>query len=143
MSNWVLLIPPSESKADPPGNGMIYENARKTKKTNSFKELDRFRNMVMETLQDAVGRGSGLERLFDALDKDSFGVGCDLKRVTAPDYDVGSFAWFKGPCLVGHTPKFGWGFCNCLEGIIPVQAMGHGVPGIVSQQPDVVGACRT
>ncbi len=69
MSNWVLLIPPSESKATPPANGALYKNARANRKTNSFKELDKLRGMLIDEVQGAINRGTGLDKLFEVSGK--------------------------------------------------------------------------
>ncbi len=66
MSDWILLLPPSESKAIPPKNGMSYESARKKKSFNAFPELDEHREGLIRTLEMILGRGSGFEELFEA-----------------------------------------------------------------------------
>lgn len=65
MSGWILLLPPSESKANPPAKGIIYSEAVGSRKLNSFPELDPFREKVLSALDKALHRGSGLEELFE------------------------------------------------------------------------------
>lgn len=65
MSDWVLLLPPSESKATPPGNGMGFDNAMKSKKTNSFAALGPMREMVFEALDQVLARTGGWEEVFE------------------------------------------------------------------------------
>lgn len=65
MSDWILLIPPSETKAAPPGNGMLYENARRSQRTNSFLELDDARERVFEALREVLSRNGGWEEVFE------------------------------------------------------------------------------
>ncbi|MDK2973280.1 MAG: uncharacterized protein PWP23_3035 [Candidatus Sumerlaeota bacterium] len=65
MSDWVLLIPPSETKGIPPGNGMLFDNARKSKRTNAFKELDPSRKMVFDALTSVLQRNGGWEEVFE------------------------------------------------------------------------------
>lgn len=73
MRDWILLLPPSETKAKPARNGMAYETARKKKETNSFAILEPLRQRVLEALLAVCERGTGLEALFelraDALDE--------------------------------------------------------------------------
>ena len=65
MGDWVLLIPPSESKANPPGNGMLFSNAFASKRTNAFKELNPLREKLMAAVEEALTRRAGLEQVFD------------------------------------------------------------------------------
>lgn len=65
MSDWALLIPPSETKATPPGNGMLFPNAQKSKRTNYFKELTPHRQLVMEALESVLHRNGGWEEVFE------------------------------------------------------------------------------
>lgn len=65
MGDWVLLIPPSESKATPPGNGMLFTNAYKSKRTNAFKELNPLRERLIAAVEEALARRAGLEQVFD------------------------------------------------------------------------------
>lgn len=65
MSDWVLLIPPSESKAAPPGNGMAFANARKTKRTNYFRELEPHRETLYGALESVLARTGGWEDIFE------------------------------------------------------------------------------
>lgn len=65
MSDWVLLIPPSETKACPPGNGMIFDNAQKSRRTNAFKELDKPRAVLFESLEQVLARNGGWEDVFE------------------------------------------------------------------------------
>ncbi len=65
MSDWVLLLPPSESKASPPGSGMLFQNAFKQKKTNSFSDLNPRRRILFDALQDVLRRPHGLEKIFE------------------------------------------------------------------------------
>ncbi|MBX3728243.1 MAG: peroxide stress protein YaaA [Candidatus Sumerlaeia bacterium] len=65
MSDWVLLIPPSETKAGPPGNGMLFDNARRSRRTNSFRELEEAREMVFDSLQAVLNRNGGWEEVFE------------------------------------------------------------------------------
>lgn len=65
MSDWILLIPPSESKTIPPKSGMVYSEARKDPKKNAFQNLDPLRDRVIAALQVAMSRGAGLEDLLE------------------------------------------------------------------------------
>lgn len=65
MSDWILLLPPSESKATPPKNGMSYESARKKKPLNTFYMIDAHREVVLTALEAAMERGHGLEDIFE------------------------------------------------------------------------------
>lgn len=65
MSNWVLLIPPSETKATPPGNGMAFANAQKSKRTNAFQDLEPHRKLVMDALEAVLSRNGGWEEVFE------------------------------------------------------------------------------
>ncbi len=65
MSEWVLLLPPSESKSIPPGNGMSFENAFKSKRTNAFKQLQPLREIVFEALDGVLQRTGGWEEVFE------------------------------------------------------------------------------
>lgn len=66
MGDWVLLIPPSESKATAPGNGMLFENAWKSKRTNSLKELNPHREQLIEAVDTILKRRHRLEDIFEA-----------------------------------------------------------------------------
>jgi cytoplasmic iron level regulating protein YaaA (DUF328/UPF0246 family) len=65
VSNWVLLLPPSELKAPAPDKGPAWEEARKSARYNSFPELDTYRQMVIRGLQGALERRRGLEQMFE------------------------------------------------------------------------------
>ncbi len=65
MSDWVLLLPPSETKATPPGNGMTFDNAMKNKRTNSFKGLTANRERLYDALDTVLKRTGGWEEVFE------------------------------------------------------------------------------
>ncbi len=44
---------------------MAWTTARKSKKTNAFKELENLRELVLKELEAALERGAGLEKLFE------------------------------------------------------------------------------
>jgi uncharacterized protein len=65
VGDWVLLIPPSETKANPPANGMAFENAFKSKKTNSFSDLNPARRLMFDALEAVLARPGGWEDVFE------------------------------------------------------------------------------
>lgn len=65
MGDWLLLLPPSETKATPPKNGMKYDTARGKKITNSFKILEPLRQELILALTECMDRGIGLDRIFE------------------------------------------------------------------------------
>jgi hypothetical protein len=65
MSDWVLLIPPSEGKAAPPASGPILEKARSRIKTNAFPSLDPLRDHVMDGLAGVLQRNVRLDLFFE------------------------------------------------------------------------------
>jgi uncharacterized protein len=65
MSDWILLLPPSEGKAAAPLSGPCFEEIRKRTASNSFRDLDPFRLQLMDALEEVLERGLGLEKLFD------------------------------------------------------------------------------
>lgn len=73
MSNWVLLLPPSETKAAAPSEGPRWDEVRSKPKLNAFPELDDLRLRVLKGLHLALDRRQGLEEMFevrgDALDE--------------------------------------------------------------------------
>ncbi len=79
MSDWILLLPPSETKAKPPSKGPIYDSARKKSKYNSLKELDPYRGILFEQLQAVLERGIGLEKVFE-LSGDSLTAALEANR---------------------------------------------------------------
>jgi uncharacterized protein len=64
-AKWLLLLPPSEGKAAPPANASHYATVIKRKKDNAFPELDKYRQLVIDVLQDAIHRNHGLDKLFE------------------------------------------------------------------------------
>lgn len=72
MSDWVLLLPPSESKASPSSKAKTLDQVRKNSKGNAFPDLDPARDKVLEALENALQRGVGLDQLFE-----STGAGLD------------------------------------------------------------------
>lgn len=65
MSDWILLLPPSEGKAAAPSGGSSFEEARKRRTSNYFCELDPLRLQLFDALEEVLERGAGLEKLFD------------------------------------------------------------------------------
>ncbi|MBI1292314.1 peroxide stress protein YaaA [bacterium] len=65
MSDWVLLIPPSEGKAAPPASGPTLEKARSRSKSNAFPTLDPLRDMVLEGLSAVIQRSNRLDLFFE------------------------------------------------------------------------------
>jgi len=65
MTDWVLLIPPSEGKANPPPNGPTLEKARARIKTNAFPSLDPLREHVIEALSALLHRNTRLDQFFE------------------------------------------------------------------------------
>ncbi|MCC5875757.1 MAG: peroxide stress protein YaaA [Candidatus Sumerlaeia bacterium] len=65
MSDWTLLLPPSEGKAPAPASGPCFEEIRKRASSNSFRELDPMRLQIFDALAEVLERGHGLEKLFD------------------------------------------------------------------------------
>ncbi len=65
MSNWVLLLPPSELKAPAPESGETWDQVRKQPRYNAFAELDPMRMMVVRGLLGALERRRGLEQMFE------------------------------------------------------------------------------
>lgn len=65
MTDWLLLLPPSETKAMPPKNGMKYDGARKKKATNAYLGIESHRERLMDALVATMERGTGLERMFE------------------------------------------------------------------------------
>lgn len=85
MSNWILLLPPSETKAPPTPGGILWEAARKKPQFNAFSELDEKRQTVLRGLQGALERRQGLEQMFEvrgeALDE---AIAVNRRILTAP-----------------------------------------------------------
>jgi len=65
VGNWVLLLPPSETKAIPENTEMPWQEARTKPRFNSFPELDPLRLMVIKGLLGAIERRRGLEQIFE------------------------------------------------------------------------------
>jgi cytoplasmic iron level regulating protein YaaA (DUF328/UPF0246 family) len=65
VSNWVLLLPPSEIKSPAPEKGPSFDEVRRQKRYNAFPELDGMRTMVIKALQGALERRRGLEQMFE------------------------------------------------------------------------------
>lgn len=65
MAEWILLIPPSETKATPPVDGPSYDTVKGKAKYDSFRELENFRRLVMENLSGLIDKGMGLERVLE------------------------------------------------------------------------------
>jgi len=66
MGDWVLLIPPSETKATPPKNGMLFANAFGSKRTNALMELNPCRERLLDIIEEILARRSRLEEIFEA-----------------------------------------------------------------------------
>jgi hypothetical protein len=69
MADWVLLIPPSEGKADAPTSGAVLSDVRSKSKCNAFAELDPLRDRVIDALQNRLERTVGLDKLFELTGK--------------------------------------------------------------------------
>ncbi len=65
MSGWVLIIPPSESKSCG-AKGSTFAETRKSRKTNSFPDLDEPRTVLINYLQALIERGQAMDRIFEA-----------------------------------------------------------------------------
>lgn len=65
MSDWTLLLPPSEGKAPAPASGACFKDTHKRPASNAFRELDPLRFQIMDSLQEVLERGHGLEKIFD------------------------------------------------------------------------------
>lgn len=65
MGDWVLLLPPSETKGTPPPGAPKYDDVRAKSKCNSFSELDPYRNVVIDCLSSVIKRGVSLDRVFE------------------------------------------------------------------------------
>lgn len=65
MPQWVLLLPPSETKAPAPREGLTWEETRPKPRFNAFPELDDYRRMAIRGLQGALERQKGLEDIFE------------------------------------------------------------------------------
>ncbi|CAN5493477.1 YaaA family protein [soil metagenome] len=65
VNDWVLLIPPSESKADAPAKGACFEASCTDRKLNAFRDLNPARKKVFDSLAQVLKRGIGLEQIFE------------------------------------------------------------------------------
>ncbi len=95
MSNWILLLPPSETKATPPPGEPPWPQARAQKRFNAFGELDSMRMSVIRGLQGALERRHGLETIFEvrgeALEE---AVAINRNLLTAPT--LPAFKLYRG-----------------------------------------------
>lgn len=65
MSNWLLLLPPSEGKATPKPTNKVYKDCLANKRYNSFPILNEHRLELIKALQDLINRQGGWEEIFE------------------------------------------------------------------------------
>ncbi len=69
MSHWLLLLPPSESKAHPPGNSVLYSTAVMKEEFNAFSDLQPLRDEILKGVKQAIARNQNLEKIFKVRDE--------------------------------------------------------------------------
>ena len=69
MSDWILLLPPSEGKATPDQDEVPFSKAFNNKRTNYFKTLNPSRETLLNCLEEVLERRGGWEEIFEVKGK--------------------------------------------------------------------------
>lgn len=65
MSNWLLLLPPSEGKATPKPTNKPYKDCLNNPRYNAFPIINEHRLQLIQALHDLINRQSGWEEIFE------------------------------------------------------------------------------